>query len=212
MNARRRYETELDLELESGAAFLIEAAMGVTLDRCAPSKIFTWDFAVGHRDEFIGFLEIKMRSHASTTYPDLIISAAKINRGYELLNLLHIPASRLKLIVVAGLSDRLLWVDLAADGIIKNLTYSTGGRTDRNDKFDVETVAHIPIDTFKEFGGGGPCNTLRAKYLQLRASAAAGADTSREHLPLKSTDASSHLLSEVRMLARSTDIARLGKR
>lgn len=91
----------------------------------------------------MGFLEIKIRSCASTDYEDFCISFLKLDHGVRWLYL------GMDVVFAVRWKDK--------DGYVKltdareNYQLVWGGRNDRGDAADKEPLALIPINIFKEF-------------------------------------------------------------
>jgi hypothetical protein len=133
---RRRYETEEDLQNEREVAAAIERHYSLTAIKLPDNS--RADFML-HRDGVAqSIIEIKCRNVSSAKYETLMLSKSKY---YALLDWAD-KGFKAALVV--------RWTD--AIGICPvpvEHTLGTGGRTDRGDALDIESVVHIPIDRFK---------------------------------------------------------------
>ena len=133
---RKRYETDEDRQNERDVATAIAQHYHLT-----PIKLPDHSRAdfIMHRDGVAqSVIEIKCRNVSSAKYETLMLSKSKYcalldwaERGFK-----------------AALVVR--WTD--AIGICPvpvEHSLGTGGRTDRGDALDIESVVHIPIDRFK---------------------------------------------------------------
>lgn len=86
------------------------------------------------------FIEIKCRTNAMRAYPTYMISLRKIEAGIALAE--STPKHSFCLVV--------RWTDAIGFTVPKRGAFdiATGGRRDRGDAYDVERVAHIPIERF----------------------------------------------------------------
>jgi hypothetical protein len=133
---RKRYETDEDRQNERDVATAIEQHYQLTAIKLPDHS--RADFIM-HRDGVAqSVIEIKCRNVSSAKYETLMLSKSKY---YALLDW----AER-------GFKAALVvrWTD--AIGICPvpvEHSLGTGGRTDRGDALDIESVVHIPIDRFK---------------------------------------------------------------
>lgn len=133
---RRRYETEEDLQNEREVAAALERHYHLTAIKLPDNS--RADFIM-HRDGLAqSVVEIKCRNVSSAKYETLMLSKGKYyalldwaDRGFK-----------------AALAVR--WTDgIGVCPIPVEHTLGTGGRTDRGDALDIESVVHIPIDQFR---------------------------------------------------------------
>ena len=82
------------------------------------------------------WLEIKCRTNDFSKYPTYMISARKIRDGLHLSDITGVP-----FILVVSWSDCIKFTQVTG-----NYPTRSGGRYDRNDALDVETVCDIPLD------------------------------------------------------------------
>jgi hypothetical protein len=133
---RRRYQTEEDLHNEREVAAALERHYHLTAIKLPDNS--RADFLM-HRDgTATSVVEIKCRNVSSAKYETLMLSKAKYyalldwaDRGFK-----------------AALAVR--WTDcIGVCPIPVEHTLGTGGRSDRGDALDIESVVHIPIDRFR---------------------------------------------------------------
>jgi len=140
--SRPLYESENDRRRE-------RAAMERLLDgsdntaRKLPIR-YEVDFAIIKNGEIVSWAEVKCRNNASSLYPTLMISAAKIWKG----STLSIQTGK-PFFIVAEWTDGIGYLKVTNVGLFE---LGFGGRTDRNDDQDVEPVYFIPIEMFKMKG------------------------------------------------------------
>ncbi|MDI3491999.1 MAG: hypothetical protein PWP11_3276 [Thauera sp.] len=132
---RKRYETDEDLRNEREVAAVIERHYRLTAIKLPDHS--RADFLM-HRDGVAkSVIEIKCRNVSSAKYETLLLSKGKYcalldwtNRGFK-----------------AAIVVR--WTDvIGVCPIPVKHSLGTGGRTDRGDALDIESVVHIPIDCF----------------------------------------------------------------
>lgn len=133
---RRRYQTEEDLQNEREVAAVLARHYDLTAIKLPDNSRV--DFLM-HRDGLAqSVVEIKCRNVSSAKYETLMLSKGKyyalldwVDRGFK-----------------AALAVR--WTDgIGVCPIPTEHTLGTGGRTDRGDALDIESVVHIPIDQFR---------------------------------------------------------------
>jgi len=133
---RPLYETNEQLSREKKLAAQLEEAWKCQFHKMP--KTSPVDYIVTTNGLARGFVEIKIRSNASTKYPTYMISQKKIDAAKKLME-------------CSGLSTQLIvkWTDVVGR-VTLNADYPTriGGRFDRNDSADVEMVADIDISLF----------------------------------------------------------------
>lgn len=138
---RPRYETPEDRSRELVAATTLANHFTNTSIKKLP-KNDRADFLLMADGVDVGYIEVKTRTCASTTYPTYHVSKDK---------LLALEAKAEK----DGLRAMLLvsWVDrigfIGVTRLLAEATFKQGGRWDRNDPADVEEMADIPINKFK---------------------------------------------------------------
>ena len=134
------YETRDDRARQRTAMARLCAATGTdareTPDLCA------WDYEVVRDGAVVAIAEVKCRLCASSTYPTYMISLRKMDEmGME-------AAERgITAILVVAWQDRTGFA-MIPEALATGLK-AHGGRTDRGDPADMESVLHIPIDRFK---------------------------------------------------------------
>ena len=137
---RPLYETKADLNREYDCVERLMSAW-----KCNARKLpisYQLDYMFERNKKPTGWGEIKCRNHSFNTYPTLILSYAKMDRGIQYHNRTGLP-----FIVVASMQDGDFWY-LHSDG--DDLPIRWGGRTKNvRDNQDSEPVVHIPMDLFK---------------------------------------------------------------
>jgi hypothetical protein len=143
------YETEADRIREAAVAAKVKAFLaGPMAPSCTAVKLKPFapvDFALCKTDgTVLGFLEVKVRTCKSDTYPTYMISLDKL-----------LELNRLSSDVPCGVFLAVQWEDrlgvtkapiMPAGGVVM------GGRKDRGDEMDVEPVVHIPVSAFETVG------------------------------------------------------------
>ena len=133
---RRRYQTDEDLQNERDVADALERHYSLTAIKLPDNS--RADFLM-HRDgTATSVVEVKCRNVSSAKYETLMLSKGKyyglldwVDRGFK-----------------AALAVR--WTDgIGICPIPVEHTLGTGGRRDRGDALDIESVVHIPIDQFR---------------------------------------------------------------
>jgi hypothetical protein len=141
MSGYRRpvYENAESLAEERRFASAIEERWNCRLRK--QPRHFILDFAVERDGVIVGFAEIKCRNYRSDAFRDYMISLSKIARAREIKR-------------VTGL-DTALCVRFTNADLMRKITddrtvsVGMGGRKDRGDPEDIETVAMIPLREFK---------------------------------------------------------------
>lgn len=133
---RPYYQTEDDLRREREVASVIERAYGLKAIKLPDHA--RADFLL-HRDGTAkSVIEVKCRNVSSAKYDTYMISKGKYDA------LLGWAAMGLKAAIVVRWTDTIGIVRVPVEH-----SEDVGGRTDRGDARDIETVVHIPIDCFK---------------------------------------------------------------
>lgn len=83
-----------------------------------------------------GWLEIKCRTNAFDAYPTYMISSRKVQGGLDLAK-----SSNLPFILVVSWNGDVRWIK-----VDQMYPQRSGGRRDRGDSQDIETVCDIPLD------------------------------------------------------------------
>lgn len=135
---RPTYESESDRQREDSVALLIGSAWGVAVGR--RQAFAAIDRRIYGHGLVLGFIEIKCRRHRFGTYADFLLSRAKWIEGCSLSERQRLPVA----LGVSWLCGRIGWrlIDTL------DLPMSYGGRRDRADPRDEETLVHIPLDSF----------------------------------------------------------------
>lgn len=137
---RQIYETSLDLENEKSIAEVIEDACDLSLRKL--SMKYFLDFIAFRNGKAVAVVEVKKRHNNHDTYPTLILSLAKYNRGVEFYRV-----NGLKFIFAVQFDDGCFFYEYQ-DG--DKFQVELGGRFDRSDAEDIEPVVHIPILRMKK--------------------------------------------------------------
>ena len=103
---------------------------------------YRMDYALARGTSIKAFAEVKCRSNERGAYDDYMLSLAKLAHARRLAEISLLPVY-----LVVRWSDGVGFCDLSA--IIYRV--EAGGRTDRNDPQDMEPVAMISVDQFKQF-------------------------------------------------------------
>jgi len=146
-NYRQRYENEDTLHAENEVKQKIERITHRTLYKLPIS--YGVDYAAfyeteGERRQLTGFVEVKNRSHAMNTYPDVIISALKIREGLLLSKTFDVA-----FIMFFQFIDKLMWAATMED-MKKDWRLDFGGRTkNTRDSADIELIVRIPTKELK---------------------------------------------------------------
>jgi len=141
---RPMYETQNDKKNEKIVArmFVDRFSSSVT-GYCLTPPRYPVDVAFTNGDEVKGFGEIKTRNVDMRTYPTYMISLAKIVDMKALSYTCGVPC-----LLIVKWKDHAGYLDVSK---VFPSKISIGGRVDRNDKQDVEPVAHYELSLFKIF-------------------------------------------------------------
>lgn len=139
--SRPIYENSKTLKAEDRLKERIEVASGWRLHKLPMSHVV--DYAATHdgKNEIVGWLELKCRTNDHNRYKTYIVSLNKWRRLVELGELSDANA-----VLVVEFTDGIWFV--SADKSVP-ISIAMGGRTDRNDKADIEPLAHIDMREFK---------------------------------------------------------------
>ena len=143
---RQIYETQSDLENEKSISQVIENLCNLSLRKLS-MKCFI-DFIAFRNKKAVAVVEVKKRNNNHDTYPTLILSLAKYNRGAEFYRV-----NGLKFIFAVQFTDGCFFYEYRDDD---RFEVELGGRTDRKDTEDIEPVIHIPINRMKSLANRGP--------------------------------------------------------
>jgi len=133
------YETEEDLKREKIVRNEIEKTWGVVTEKLPYKELV--DVMLLVDGVCVGWAEIKNRDNHHDKYPTLMISLNKCEAGFIRSRLTGKP-----FYIVVKWSDGFTLYHKLED--LKSFDIGIGGRWDRNDKGDVESVVHIPISYF----------------------------------------------------------------
>ena len=137
---RPLYETQKDLFEESKIAIALAQLWNCNLFKMP--KTSSVDFVSIRKGEAVGFVEIKNRTNKKNKYSTYMISKKKIDSAKQINK-----STGLNTILVVKWADELGYVPLN-----KDYPERQGGRYDRNDLADVETVVDIDILLFRTLG------------------------------------------------------------
>ena len=100
------------------------------------------DWAVHENGKLKALVEVKNRTNALNTYSTYMIDKDKIDTLYNVSESLQLNG-----VLAVGFTD---CVGFAfASTVIAESEVGTGGRTDRNDANDIDTVYYFPVEHFK---------------------------------------------------------------
>lgn len=136
---RPRYETDADRKRQWDAIVRLSRGMGV-VPRPTP-KLAPWDYSLHSGQSMVAIVEVKCRLCTSGQYPTYMIGTRKMETLQADAVRLGVPG-----ILLVSWSDRIGVVG-SADALARGFK-AHGGRTDRDDPLDVESVLHIPITMF----------------------------------------------------------------
>ena len=137
---RPLYESRKDLFEESKVATKLSQLWNCNLFKMP--KTSSVDFVSIREGEAVGFVEIKNRTNKKNKYSTYMISKKKIDSAKQINK-----STGLNTILVVKWADELGYVPLN-----KDYPERQGGRYDRNDPADVETVVDIDILLFRTLG------------------------------------------------------------
>tara|TARA_R110000803_G_scaffold209698_1_gene279845 strand:+ start:69 stop:488 length:420 start_codon:yes stop_codon:yes gene_type:complete len=137
---RKIYETQYDLDNEKSISEVIQSVCNLSLRKLS-MKYFI-DFIAFRNKKAVAVVEVKKRNNNHDTYPTLILSLAKYNRGVE-----FFKVNGLKFIFAVQFNDGCFFYKYK-DG--DRFAIELGGRIDRKDAEDIEPVIHIPINRMKK--------------------------------------------------------------
>lgn len=137
--ARPFYENSTDRANEESICLLIEEYFRVQCLKL-PTRYIV-DRALIRSNKIVAWAEIKDRGNTFRAYPDYTLSLHKVIYGIDLYQRTQTP-----FIVVVRWKDFVGWMQVKKVPEIITI----GGRVDRNDKQDVEPMAHFPLDTFNK--------------------------------------------------------------
>ena len=137
---RPRYESAKDRQNEAIPANVLRA-MGYDVHKLPDH--YRIDYAVMRDGRCVAFAEIKTRTNESAAYDTYMISLSKLVAAQSLSDFTGLTVS-----LIVQWTDRIGITRLCPDGVITPDVF-WGGRKDRGDDQDQETVIHIPIERFK---------------------------------------------------------------
>jgi hypothetical protein len=139
---RRLYESEQDRDRELKAAMRMAHQLQCQTARLP--RAYPADWAIVRPDGTLrAIVEIKVRNVTMDRYPTLILSVRKVNECMGM-------AMRFGFgfMILASYSDVLAYIILTPEKL-KDMRVTMLGRTDRDDKGDIEPVVHIPHGMMK---------------------------------------------------------------
>lgn len=131
------YETQSNLNAEQELAAY--AASKWKCEMRKQDKFNQFDYVAIRKRKVLAFIELRCRTNEMLKYPSCFITVNKLAHAYSMS-----AATGLPILFLVQWSDRTGFADLT-----KKYPITVGGRTDRNDKADIEAVAEIPIEEFK---------------------------------------------------------------
>ena len=138
---RSTYEKKSDLINEAGVATLFGEKFGVTMLKTSVYNSYDYSALVG--DVTQGLVEIKCRTNKHDKYRDYLISKQKVD-----IVIREAENFGVKMWLVVRFTDGVYYRSISE--VDMPLKTETGGRKDRNDARDIESVYLIPIRTFQK--------------------------------------------------------------
>lgn len=135
--SRPIYESAEDLKNERSVAKKIATTYGLDLKKMHMKYSIDY-MAFDKSGEAVAVIEVKRRKNKYKKYQSVILSLAKYNRGVE-----YDRANDLQFIFAVEFDDGCYIYEYQPGDLFR---IQLGGRTDRNDKQDIEPVIHIPIN------------------------------------------------------------------
>lgn len=145
--SRPVYENKLSLASEAMLARVLAQCWAV-IPRKLPIH-YKVDWALFNGMAVVGWAELKIRKNPRAKYPEYMISAAKVLAGQQLE-----MATGLPFFLIVQWEDECAFIEPVR--ATKRLSW--GGRTDRDDAADRETVYFIPVAEFIRIGAGNVCH------------------------------------------------------
>lgn len=137
---RLHYETKQDLRVEDAVAEIYARQLHVAQVKI-PAKQYRMDRAATRDGKIIGFFEIKTRTTSHDRYASYMLSAAKFRDGVYWHHL------GLSFTLVVSFTDGIFYYTYQNKA---EVSYTLGGRTDRKDAQDIEPLALIPMELFRQ--------------------------------------------------------------
>ena len=139
---RPTYETTEHLSAEKQLADFLQQKFNCTFKKL-PVK-YNLDYAMERDGVIKGFIELKCRTVPSTKYGTLMMTLHKLMAAEQITRTSGLPC-------YLGIqwTDQVKWIEIK-HGIYE---YAFFGRKDRNDPYDAEPMALIPINKFKPLTG-----------------------------------------------------------
>ena len=130
------YETDSNLKKEKALAEYAAPKMNCEMRK--QDKFNQFDYVALSKGHVRAFIELRCRNNNFDKYPTCFITVNKLALAYSLHH-----ATGIKILFLVGWQDK---VGIA--NLVKKYPVKIGGRTDRNDKADIEAVAEIPTEEF----------------------------------------------------------------
>lgn len=139
MAYRPRYETQADRDNEKAVEKQIETWASCTLKKTASQHYLDWE--AYRNGKLVALMEFKKRSNPRLQYPTYMVAKKKIDRGK-----IESAKAQVPFIFLVQWTDGLHYLLIDDD---TPMTIGNGGRTDRNDRFDIEQMAYFDTTLFK---------------------------------------------------------------
>lgn len=136
--SRARYETDIDRGREADFSRLVSKKFNCTLVKMP--DLSGVDFCAIRGGAVVGFIETKIRSNRHLQYQTYMISSKKLVAATTTSSVLNVPT-----VLAVRWTDAWGYVSLSE---LPSHEVAIGGRTDRGDPQDMETVALIPMSHF----------------------------------------------------------------
>jgi hypothetical protein len=147
--SRPTYERSGDLQREAKAIEAMGAVWGVQFAKTP--KFYSIDFCmIDQLGKVCGWVEIKGKTFARSTYPTFYTSTEKLLRLIRMGQFTGLPA-----FLVCSWLDGVFYIQPTPSDC-RRWAIKVGGRVDRGDADDVEPVTHIPVEEFKPVASGSP--------------------------------------------------------
>lgn len=143
---RERYETAEDVENEEIIVRDINRELGTKSHKLPDSDRFDFALVGINSEELYAFVEVKTRSRSKSEFSTYMISTKKIIEAIYL----KMVTGKLTILVVNWLDTTgyLVLNDLVDEFGNRKYQVRLGGRNDRNDIYDTEIIAYIPMSLF----------------------------------------------------------------
>lgn len=139
---RPTYESQIDRDNELSVQIRLEDWGNCELVKLPMQQYLDWEAWRG--DKLVALMEYKKRSNKRLQYPTYMVAKKKIDRGMYQASRAGVP-----FIFVVEWTDGLHYLKIDIDTPV---TYGSGGRSDRNDRFDQEKMCYFETHLFKKIG------------------------------------------------------------